>query len=215
MTVSSTTSAAAAQLGAIRLPLLRNAAFGGLLGGLVLFAIMASYNSANGMGFWAILNSCFAAFVYKSAQMSPMGGMHETAMPGHAMPAHGMMSMGSDKIVTSHVVVGGLLHLAMSIGAGIVFAVVLAVLIRAGLRPLASPLMYQLGGAAGGALLYVIMMEGIAPQLNRTIVDFTPRLPFFLAHLAFGATVAAYTYWRTTSGTEQVRAATDNRFAHA
>lgn len=210
MTVSSTSSTAAAQLGTIRFPLLRNAAIGGLLGGLVLFAIMASYNTANGMGFWAILNSCFAAFVYQSAQMSPMAGTHERAMPGHQM-----MSMGSDKIVTSHVIVGGLLHLAMSIGAGIVFAVVLAVLIRAGLRQLASPLMYVLGGAAGGALLYVIMMEGIAPQLNRTIVDFTPRLPFFWAHLAFGATVAAYTYWRTTSGTEHVRAGTHNRLAHA
>lgn len=210
MTVSSTTSAAAAQLGTIRVLLLRNAAIGGLLGGLVLFAIMASYNAANGMGFLAILNSCFAAFVYKSAQMSPMAGVHETAMPGHHM-----MSMGSDKIVTSHVIVGGLLHLAMSIGAGIVFAVVLAVLIRAGLRQLANPLMYVLGGAAGGALLYLIMMEGIAPQMNRTIVDFTPRLPFFLAHLAFGATVAAYTYWRTTSGAEYAPAGTRNRLAHA
>lgn len=215
MTVSSTTPAAAAKLSNIRLPLLRNAAIGGLLGGLVLFAVMASYNAANGMGFWAILNSCFAAFVYKSAQMSPMGGMHERAMPGHTMPAHGMMSMGGDKIVASHVIVGGLLHLAMSVGAGIVFAVVLAVLIRAGLRQLANPLTYVLGGAAGGALLYLVMMEGIAPQMNRTIVDFTPRLPFFWAHLAFGATVAAYTYWRTTNGTEHAPAGTHNRLAHA
>jgi hypothetical protein len=39
------------------------------------------------------------------------------------------------------------------------------------------------------------MMEAIAPHLNRTIVDFTPRAPFFLAHLLYGATVGGYVYW--------------------
>jgi pimeloyl-ACP methyl ester carboxylesterase len=107
------------------------------------------------------------------------------------------MGMSTGPIVTSHVVVGGLLHLAMSIGAGIAFALALALLIRVGMRILANPTMYILGGAAGGALLYVIMMEAVAPSLNRTIVDFTPRTPFFLAHLTFGAIVAAWVYWRT------------------
>jgi hypothetical protein len=194
------------QLSSIRPSLLRAAAIGGLLGGLVLFAIMASYNAANDMGFWAILNSCFAAFVYKSARMAPM---HEPAMPGHAM------SMGSEPIVTSHVVVGGLLHLAMSIGAGAAFAVALTLLIRAGLRQLANPLLYVLGGAAGGALLYLIMMEAVAPNLNRTIVDFTPRVPFFFAHLAFGATVAAYVYWRTATARKHVAVTAGGRFAAA
>jgi hypothetical protein len=199
------TSAPAARLSTIRLPLLLNAAIGGLLGGLVLFAIMASYNAANGMGFWAILNSCFAAFVFKSARMEPM----------HAMPGHHMMSTGGDHIVTSHVIVGGLLHVAMSIGAGVAFAVALALLIRAGFRQFAHPLLYVLGGAAGGALLYLIMMEGVAPRMNRTIVEFTPRLPFFLAHLAFGATVAAYTYWRTTGGTAHAPTGSTRSFAQA
>jgi hypothetical protein len=35
--------------------------------------------------------------------------------------------------------------------------------------------------------------------LNRTIVDFTPRAPFFLAHLLFGAVVGGYVYWRAAA----------------
>jgi hypothetical protein len=61
-----------------------------------------------------------------------------------------------------------------------------------------------LGGAAGGAILYVIMMEAVAPHLNRTIVDFTPRAPFFLAHLLFGAGVGGYVYWRATEASRPV-----------
>jgi uncharacterized membrane protein YedE/YeeE len=82
--------------------------------------------------------------------------------------------------------------------------VVLAVLIRAGLAILGTPLGYVLGGVAGGALLYVIMMEMVAPNLNRTIVDFTPRAPFFLAHLLFGAVVGGYVYGRATAATRLV-----------
>lgn len=196
------------QLGSIRPSLLRSAGIGGLLGGLVLFVIMAGYNAANAMGFWAILNSCFAAFVFGSAQITSMG---EPAMPGHAMS----MGMGNEPVVTSHIVVGGLLHLAVSVGAGVGFAIALALLIRAGFRALANPLLYVLGGAVGGALLYLIMMEAVAPSLNRTIIEFTPRMPFFLAHLAFGATVAAWTYWRATASQKQVLARPDNGYAPA
>jgi hypothetical protein len=76
--------------------------------------------------------------------------------------------------VASHLIVGGLLRLAMSAGAGPAFAIALAVLIRAGLRALDNPLSYVRGEAAGGALLYLIMMEGVAPHLNRTIVEVHP-----------------------------------------
>ena len=48
--------------------------------------------------------------------------------------------MGGQHIVASHIVVSTVLHLAMSISAGIAFAVVLAVLIRAGLAILTTPL---------------------------------------------------------------------------
>src|SRR5262249_46617310 len=40
--------------------LLRTAAVGGLLGGLVMFFLMAGYNASAGMGFLTILNVCFA-----------------------------------------------------------------------------------------------------------------------------------------------------------
>jgi hypothetical protein len=194
--MTSTTEPTSTRLETISPRLLRTAGAGGLLGGTGLFLVMAGYNAANSMGFWAILNSCFAAFVCKSAGMTSMTG--EPAMPGETGMAH---AMTGQPIVASHVVVGTLLHLAMSIGAGVAFAVALAVLLRAGLRILSTAAGYLLGGAAGGALLYLIMMEAVAPHLNRTVVEFTPRVPFFLAHLLFGATVAGYVYWRTATAT--------------
>ena len=168
------------------------------------------------MGFWTILNVCFAAWVFRGTGMTSaaMPGKHmaESPMPSHTattspMPAHsevaspaatgghGMGAMMNEPILASHVIVGSLLHLAMSAAAGAAFAVALAVLIRSGLRVLATPAGYVAAAAAGGALLYSIMMYGFAPLWNREIVDFTPRVPFFLSHLLFGAAVGGWVYW--------------------
>jgi hypothetical protein len=117
-------------------------------------------------------------------------------VPSGGLESGGMGGVGGEPIVASHVVVGAGLHLAMSAVAGIAFALVLAVLIRAGLRLLATPVAFVGAAMAGGALLYAIMLYAVAPHLNRTIVDFTPRVPFFLAHLAFGAVLGIYVYWR-------------------
>jgi len=103
--------------------------------------------------------------------------------------------MMNQPLVASHAIVGGLLHLAMSAGAGMAFAVVLALLIRSGVRVLATPAGYTAAAVAGGALLYVIMMYGFAPLWNTEIVDFTPRVPFFVSHLLFGATVGGWVSW--------------------
>ena len=111
----------------------------------------------------------------------------------HAM---GTVTMMNEPLSASHVIVGGLLHLAMSALAGVAFAVVLAVLIRAGLRMLATPAGYVAAATAGGALLYGVMMYGFAPLWNTEIVNFTPRVPFFLSHLLFGAAVGGWVYWR-------------------
>jgi hypothetical protein len=189
--------------------LLGTAAVAGLLGGLVMFFLMAGYNASTGMGFLTILNVCFAAWVFRGTAMPAampaehhaMGmhhaatGMHHTAtgMSHHGMAATAMMN---EPLSASHVIVGGLLHLAMSAFAGAAFAVVLAVLIRAGARVLASPAWYVAAATAGGALLYVIMLYGLAPALNSEIVNFTPRVPFFFSHLLFGATVGGWVYWR-------------------
>jgi hypothetical protein len=173
----------------------------GLLGGLVMFFLMAGYNAGAGMGFLTILNVCFAAWVFRGTAMTPampaehhgMGMHHAMGMGHHGMPAAAMMN---EPLSASHVIVGGLLHLAMSAFAGAAFAVVLAVLIRAGVRLLASPAWYVAAATAGGALLYVIMLYGFAPLWNSEIVNFTPRLPFFFGHLLFGATVGGWVYWR-------------------
>jgi len=113
------------------------------------------------------------------------------AMGHHGMGAAAMMNQ---PLVASHAIVGGLLHLAMSAGAGMAFAVVLALLIRSGVRVLATPAGYTAAAVAGGALLYVIMMYGFAPLWNTEIVDFTPRVPFFVSHLLFGAVVGGWVY---------------------
>ena len=210
--------------------LLGSAAVGGLLGGLAMFFVMAGYNASTGMGFWTILNVCFAAWVFRGTAMpaatigespmpahtamasheamaSPMPGHSaavsamptESSMAGHAaMSGHGMgvAAMMNQPILVSHVIVGGLLHLAMSAAAGVAFAVVLAVLIRSGLRVLATPVGYVAAATAGGALLYVIMLYGFAPLWNTEIVDFTPRVPFFLSHLLFGAVAGGWVYWQ-------------------
>jgi len=198
--------------------LLRTAAVGGLLGGLVLFFLMAGYNASAGMGFLTILNVCFAAWVFRGAGMTtPAMPEKQMAgpMPGHSamaspMPAHsaiaghagvgshgmGATAMMNAPLVASHAIVGGLLHLAMSAAAGVAFAVVLAVLIRSGLRVLATPPGYVTAAVAGGALLYVIMMYGFAPLWNTEIVDFTPRVPFFVSHLLYGAAVGGWVYWQ-------------------
>jgi len=203
-------------LGRIDRRLLGTAAVAGLLGGLVMFFLMAGYNASTGMGFLTILNVCFAAWVFRSTSMSPAMPMHHAAMPMHhaampmhhaampmhhaAMPMHHHVmtaaTMMNEPLSASHVIVGGLLHLAMSAFAGAAFAVVLAVLIRAGVRTLASPAWYVAAATAGGALLYVIMLYGLAPALNTEIVNFTPRVPFFFSHLLFGATVGGWVYWK-------------------
>jgi hypothetical protein len=169
---------------------LRRSAVGGLLGGVVLFVVMAGYNAGHSMGFWSIVNACFAAFVYKNAGMNPM--MEGSA--GKPMMGHEMMN---SPIVGSHLAVGSVLHLLMSATSGIAFVLVLAVPLRIGGRAaatLTNPVGYVLAGAAGGALLYVIMMYGVAPALNDQIVHFTPRVPFFISHLLFGAVATGWVY---------------------
>jgi hypothetical protein len=222
MAAYTATPGALGALGRIDPRLLRTAATGGLLGGLMMFFVLAGYNASAGMGFLTILNVCFAAWVFRGTTMTvaatPAGHMagsampKETAMaspmPGHtamasnaAMGSHGMGHEGigmmmNEPVQASHVIVGALLHLAMSAAAGIAFAVVLAMLIRAGLRMLATPAGYVAAATAGGALLYVIMLYGFAPLWNTEIVNFTPRVPFFLGHLLYGATVGGWVYWQ-------------------
>ena len=230
MADSTASPASLSPLARVEPRLVGTAAVGGLLGGLVMFLVMAGYNASAGMGFLTILNVCFAAWVFRGTAMAagPMGespmpahtamASHEamaSPMPGHsatagamptesamaghaAMSGHGMgaAAMMNQPILVSHVIVGGLLHLAMSAAAGVAFAVVLAVLIRYGLRLLATPVGYVAAATAGGALLYVIMLYGFAPLWNTEIVDFTPRVSFFLSHLLFGAVAGGWVYWQ-------------------
>src|SRR6266478_8918932 len=40
------------------------------------------------------------------------------------------------------------------------------------------------------------MLYGFAPLWNTEIVNFTPRVPFFLSHLLFGVTVGGWVNWQ-------------------
>jgi hypothetical protein len=124
-----------------------------------------------------------------------MAAMPAEHMARSAMPTRTAMASP----MPSHVIVGALLHLAMSAFAGAAFAVVLAELIWAGVRALATPAGYVTATSASGALLYVIMLYGFAPLWTTEIMNFTPRVPFFLSHLLFGATVGLWcTGWSGT-----------------
>jgi len=188
MADSTASPASLSPLARVEPRLVGTAAVGGLLGGLVMFLVMAGYNASAGMGFLTILNVCFAAWVFRGTAMT-------TAMAATM----------NEPLSASHIIVGGLLHLAMSAFAGAAFAVVLALLIRAGVRVLATPAGYVTAAAAGGALLYVIMLYGFAPLWNTEIVNFTPRGPFFLSHLLFGATVGGWVYWKLAHAGASIR----------
>ena len=70
-------------------------------------------------------------------------------------------------------------------------------LIRAGLRVLATPAWYVTAAMAAGAPLDVIMLYGFAPLWNTEIMDFSPRVPFFLGHLLFGTAAGGWAYWHS------------------
>lgn len=181
-----------AHLGHLDARLVRQGAVGGLLGGLVLFAQIAIYDGVSGMGFWSLLNSCFAAFVFPDTSRTTRG---EPTM------AHDMTDMARDSpLVASHLIVGALLHLAVSAAIGIAFVVLLALLLRAGIRLLANPVTYVIAAMIGGALLYLVVIYAVAPVVNPEIVQFTPRVQFFVGHLLFGATVGAFVAWRSAPG---------------
>jgi hypothetical protein len=213
MTSTTANPGAPSVLARVDRKLLTTAAAAGLLGGVALFLVMAGYNASAGMGFLTILNVCFAAWVFRGAAMAapPMAERHMAMTGHHATMAHnaGMSHAGmahpmgttmmNEPLQASHVIVGGLLHLGMSAVTGVAFAVALALLIRAGGRIVATPFGYIAAGIAGGALLYVIMMYGFAPLWNTEIVDFTPRVPFLLSHLLFGAIVGGWVYLRLAS----------------
>src|SRR5262249_15087267 len=88
MAASSENAGAVPALAGIGPQLLRAAAVGGLLGGLVMFFLMAGYNASAGTGFLTILNVCFAAWVFRGTAMTAAHGMamhHGTMGVHHAI----------------------------------------------------------------------------------------------------------------------------------
>jgi len=52
------------------------------------------------------------------------------------------------------------------------------------------------------------MMYGLAPALNDEIVHFTPRVPFFIGHLLFGAVATGWVYGMQISHVTRTAAST-------
>src|SRR5260370_24136101 len=108
-----------------------------------------------------------------TAMASPVPGhtAMASAMPSHeamgntAMGSHGMGAgaMMNQPVLASHVIVGGLLHPAMSAAAGIAFAVVLARPIPAGPRGLATPPRYVTAALAGRAAPVWVLLRRVCP----------------------------------------------------
>jgi hypothetical protein len=222
--------------------LLGTAAVGSLLGGLVMFLVVAGYNASAGMGFLTILSVCFAAWLFRGtatttampAEHHAMGmhhkamGMHHKAMGMHhkAMGMHHEAAMGmhhhamgaaammSQPLSASHVIVGGLpAHGHVRLRRRRVRG-------RAGD---AHPRGYAGAGHPGRVcnrrsgrrgLLYVLMLYVFAPLWNTEIVHFTPRVPFFLSRLLFGATVGGWVYWSLAQAGASIRMQTHRPELH-
>src|SRR5262249_39579598 len=108
MAASAASRGAIPPLARVEPPLLGTRPAGGLVGGLVMFFVMAGYNASAGMGFLTILNVCFAAWVFRGTAM-PAGTMGESPMPAHTamaspMPGHSAMvgAMPTESAMAGH-----------------------------------------------------------------------------------------------------------------
>src|SRR6516225_2834156 len=106
MATSSVSAPAVPALARIDRRLLGTAAVAGLLGGLVMFFLMAGYNASAGMGFLTILNVCFAAWVFRGTAIQTAEhhamGMHHQAMGIH----HKNMGMHHENMGMHHTATG-------------------------------------------------------------------------------------------------------------
>ncbi len=151
-------------------------AIGGLAGGIGMAMWQMIYSASRGDGFWTPLNVCMASFVYRADARMMVGDMM----------MHPGMSM-NEPVQASHLAVGAALHLAFSAVVGIVFALVLWELSRAGLGGvLGNYVGYVAASIAGGAILYFVMWYLVLPWANAQFKELALKGPFFVAHLVYG-----------------------------
>jgi hypothetical protein len=149
---------------------------GGLVAGVGMGMFMMIDSAATGMGFWSPLEICMASFVYRS----------EAAMIEKEMMMHpGAPMMGPLNVL--HLAVGALLHMGFSIVVGVAFALILFALARGGVTLVRSWPGFVAASIVGGGVLYFVMMYLILPWANPLMCDATPRTPFFISHLVYGA----------------------------
>jgi len=149
----------------------------GLIAGIAMGTFMMIDSAATGMGFWSPLEVCMASFVYRS----------EAAMIEKEMMMHPGAPMMMGPLNVGHLAVGALLHMGFSIVVGLAFALILFALARSGVSLVRSWLGFVAASVVGAGALYFVMMYLILPWANPLMCNATPRTPFFISHLLYGA----------------------------
>lgn len=193
-------------------------AVGGLVGGMAMALFMMIWMAATGAGFWTPLSVGMASLSYRITPPASVMPMLAKMMPAHpgasvmqaamamrsghltnpqmatlmkAMPVSARnMVMSAMPVQASHLLAGASFHLGFSIALGAAFGILIALLSRMGVAVAANR--FELAGAAvaGSALLFVVQEAAVMPSLDGIMTVF-PHGAFFIAHLIFGAILAA------------------------
>ena len=127
---------------------------GGAWGGLAMIAVAAVYGISSGKGVWLPVNLIGATLV-RDLQMAPL---------------EQLVAFRTDTLI-----VGLTLHMALSIGLGLIFALLLPTLPG-------SPLFWAI---IIGPLLWGLASVLILPLLNPVMAQYVDHLSFFVAHVVY------------------------------
>jgi hypothetical protein len=169
---------------------------GGMAGGVGMAMWMMVKSAAVGQGFWTPLSMCMASFVYRNWAKTMMDEMMQQQQGK-------VMVTGFEGI---HGVVGIILHMAVSAGFGLVFALALSRglgrrLATAG--TIAAAVVYGLG-------IWVVMQFAVLPVINKLMLDNIETMvgtwAFVVAHMVFGLILGAVVGWEYRTQLFQSRA---------
>lgn len=169
---------------------------GGIAGGIGMAMWMMIKAATAGQGFWAPVSMCLASFVYRGWARRMMDQMMMLQQQGQ------MMQPGFEGI---HGLVGIVLHMAVSMLFGVVFALILS----GGLGRRLGAAGTVAAGIVYGAAIWLVMEFAILPIINSFMVDNIKDMVgswvFFVAHLLFGMILGAIVGWQYRTRSSQAR----------
>lgn len=169
---------------------------GGMAGGLGMAMWMMIKAATAGQGFWTPLSLCMASFVYRGWAKNMMDEMMMMQQQGK------VMQPGFEGI---HGLVGIVLHMAVSMMFGVIFAAVLS----AGLGQRFGAAGTVVAGLVCGVVIWLVMEYAVLPAINslmaNNIKDMVGTWVFFVAHLMFGLILGAVVGWQYRAQSFQAR----------